>query len=242
MCFNTTVVSVEYNPYYREVNSKRKPWKQAVKEIMEKFSEYEQRQILGSKEKLQEFKQGKDIEEIFSSIREKYSIRKYVDLFGKMSLKSDISMDIKKMLDEIKNQQKLTKNKIKVGELNNEIIKFLEEKGIPVHTKEIYLNHKGLSHLARNTKKQRGAGLSEEDILMIPEIIKFPSAIFIEDVKDKLNLLYCDNKTKKCIKIVVDTKFVYKGEKLTLIKTAGYINSSDMNNPNFKLIFGDWEF
>ena len=234
--------SCVYDPYYREVKGKRKPWREAVKETMEKFSEYEQRQILGSREKLQEFKQGKDIEEIFNSIRPKYPIKKYVDLFDKMSLKSDISMDIKQMLHEIKNKQKLTKNKIQVGELNSEIIKFLEEKGIPVHTKEIYLNHKGLSHLARNTKKQRGAGLSEEDILMIPEIIKFPSAIFIEDVKDKLNLLYCDNKTKKCIKIVVDTKFVYKGEKLTLIKTAGYINSSDMNNPNFKLIFGDWEF
>ncbi len=233
---------MEYNPYYREVNSKRKPWKQAVKEIMEKFSEYEQRQILGSKEKLQEFKQGKDIEEIFSSIREKYSIRKYVDLFGKMSLKSDISMDIKRMLNEIKNKQKLTKNKIKVGELNNEIIKFLEEKGIPIHTKEIYLTHKGLSHLARESKKKRGAGLSESDILRIPYIMRRPSAIFLELSNKKMNLLYCDNQSQKCIKIVIDTKHIEKKTKLTIIKTAGYINSSDMNNPNFKLIFGDWEF
>ncbi len=232
---------MEYNPYYREVKDKRKPWDKEVKETMEKFSEYEQRQILGSKEKLQEFKQ-KDIEEIFSSITEKYPIRKYVDLFGKMSLKSDISMDIKKMLDEIKNKQKLTKNKIKVGELNNEIIKFLEEKGIPVHTKEIYLTNKGLSHLARESKKRRGAGLSEDDILRIPYIMRRPSAIFLELSNKKMNLLYCDNQSQKCIKIVIDTKHIEKKIKLTIIKTAGYINSSDMKNPNFKLIFGDWEF
>ena len=234
--------SCTYDPYYRKVKGKRKSWNEAVKETMNKFSEYEQRQILGSKDKLQEFKQSKDIEEIFNSIRPKYPIKKYVDLFDKMSFKKDVAMDIKQMLDEIKNKKKLTKNKIKVGELSNEIIEFLREKEIPVHTKEIYLNHKGLSHLARESKKKRGAGLSEDDILRIPEIIHSPSAIFIEDTKDKLNLLYCDSQTKKCIKIVVDTKFIYKGEKITLIKTAGYINSSDMKNPNFKLIFGDWDF
>ena len=234
--------SCTYDPYYREVKGKRKSWDKAVKETMSNFSEYEQRQILGSKEKLQEFRQGKDIEEIFNSIRPKYQIRKYVDLFGKMSFKKDVAMDIKQMLDEIKNKKKLTRNKIKVGELSNEIIEFLKGKEIPVYTKEIYLNHKGLSHLARESKKKRGAGLSENDILRIPEIIHFPSAVFIEDIKDKLNLLYCDNQVKKCIKIVVDTKFIYKGEKITLIKTAGYINSTDMKNPNFKLIFGDWDF
>ena len=47
---------------------------------------------------------------------------------------------------------------------------------------------------------------------------------------------------KKCIRIVIDTKFIYRGDKITYIKTAGYINQSDMNNPNFELIFGDWEF
>ena len=234
--------SCVYDPYYRKVKGKRKPWKQAVKDTMSQFSEYEQRQILGSKDMLARFKKGEDIEKIFNILRPKYPIRKYVDVFGKMSLKSDISMDIKKMLDEIKNKQKLTKNKIKVGELNNGIIKFLEEKGIPVHTKEIYLTNKGLSHLARESKKRRGAGLIEDDILRIPYIIKRPSAIFLELSNNKMNLLYCDSKFQKCIKIVVDTKYIEKKSKLTIIKTAGYINSSDMKNPNFKLLFGDWSF
>ncbi len=34
---------------------------------------------------------------------------------------------LKQMLDEIKNKHKLTKNKIKVGELKEEIIKFSKE-------------------------------------------------------------------------------------------------------------------
>jgi len=233
-----------YANYYGEVKKgKRKSFKEAAKETLEKFSEYEQREILGSREKLMRFKAGEDIEKIFNSLRPKYPIRKYVELFGKMSEKIEgTSLDIKLMLDEIKNKKKLTKNKVIVGKLSKDVIKFLEDKNIPIYTKEIYINHKGLSHLTRNTKKKRGAGLNEEDILRIPEIIASPSAVFFEKSKQKFNLLYCDDKNKKCIKLVINTKFQKKKEKLTLITTAGYINSSDMKNPDFELIFGDWKF
>ena len=81
-------------------------------------------------------------------------------------------MELKQFLEEIKIKTKHTKNKIVVGELDEEIIRFLHDMKIPIHTKEIYLNHKGLSHLARESKRKRGAGLSEEDILRIPEILK----------------------------------------------------------------------
>jgi len=140
---------------------------------------------------------------------------------------------IRKMLEEIKAGKKLSVNKIVVGVLKDEIVKFLEHQNIPIHTKEIYLTHKGLSHLARDTKQQRGAGLSEEDILRIPEIIKSPSAVLFDSKKNKLNLLYC-NKAISCekfIKIVIDTKsYDKKLGKITLIKTAGYIVEANLKN------------
>jgi len=151
-------------------------------------------------------------------------------------------MDIKQLLDEIKARKKHTKNKIVVGMLDEKVIEFLNRKGVPIYTKKIYLNHKGLSHLSRDSKRKRGAGLSEDDILRIPEILKSPTAIFFENIKNKLNLLYCDNRSERCIKIVIDTKFKYKGDELTLIKTAGYINASDLKNPSFQLFYGEWTF
>jgi len=137
------------------------------------------------------------------------------------------------MLDEIKSQKKLTKNKIKVGELSSEIIQFLEDRNIPIHTKEIYLTHKGLSHLSRDSKRKRGAGLDDEDILKLPEILQCSSSVFFDTNKNKLNLLYCDesNSCKKLIKIVVDTKsYDKKLGKFTFIKTAGYIVETNLNN------------
>jgi len=142
------------------------------------------------------------------------------------------------MLDEIKSQKKLTKNKIKVGELSSEIIKFLEDRNIPIHTKEIYLTHKGLSHLSRDSKRKRGAGLDDEDILKIPEILKNPYVIAIEKKKNKLHLLYCveNNKCDNMIKIVVDTSYIDKGIKLTLIKTAGYVKRYNIfNNKEYEI-------
>ena len=140
---------------------------------------------------------------------------------------------IRKMLEEIKANEKLSINKIIVGVLKNEIIEFLKNQNITIHTREIYLTHKGLSHLARDSKRKRGAGLSEDDILRIPEIIKSPSAVFFDSKKNKLNLLYCDKSIscEKFVKIVIDTKsYDKKLGKITLIKTAGYIVEANLKD------------
>jgi len=140
---------------------------------------------------------------------------------------------IRNMLEEIKANEKLSINKVVVGVLKNEIIEFLENQNITIHTKEIYLTHKGLSHLARDSKRKRGAGLSEDDILRIPEIIKSPSAVVFDSKKNKLNLLYYDKSIscEKFVKIVIDTKsYDKKLGKITLIKTAGYIVEANLKD------------
>ncbi len=86
------------------------------------------------------------------------------------------------------------------------------------------LNSKGLSHLTIHSKRSRGAGLSDEDVLQIPSILDEPYAIYFDSEKGKLNLLYCQKKNcEELIKIVIDTKVVYKGKKGTFVKTAGYV-------------------
>jgi len=116
-------------------------------------------------------------------------------------------------------------------------IAFLIDRDVPIHTKEIYITSKGLSHLARDSKKKRGAGLSDEDILKIPEILKKPSYVYFDKGKERFNLIYCDRTIKKCIKIAVDTKaYTNKKEKITAIKTSGYIKIEDMNDIIFELI------
>ena len=150
--------------------------------------------------------------------------------------------DLKLMLYEIKQRKKLTNDKLVIGTLSDETIKFLQDRKIPIHTKEIYITHKGLSHLSREHKKQRGAGLNEEDIITIPYIIKEPLALYFDDKKAKLNLIYCEKSSScnKIIKIVIDTKGYYKKiGKITLVKTSGYIEKANLRG--YIKIYGDIE-
>ena len=49
-------------------------------------------------------------------------------------------MDLKQLLSEVKSRKKHTKNKIIVGVLSAEIIDFLKNKDIEIHSNEIYIN------------------------------------------------------------------------------------------------------
>ena len=104
-------------------------------------------------------------------------------------------MDIANLLKELETK-KLTKTKIIVGRLDIKVIEFLKARDIKIHTNEIYLTSKGLSHLIRDSKRKRGAGLIRDDVLKIPQILEEPLSVYFDSKKDKLNLLYIDKTSK----------------------------------------------
>ncbi len=126
--------------------------------------------------------------------------------------------------------------------LDGRIVEFLRDKNVPIYTREIYLNSKGLSHLSRDSKKKRGAGLNEQDIVKIPDILKSPSAVYFDEAKGKLNVLYCSHAGGTCakmIKLVIDTKYRRKKEAFSILKTAGYVEEANLKS--YAEIFGDVE-
>ncbi len=130
-----------------------------------------------------------------------------------------------------------------VGFINEQTATILKEYNIEIATKEIYLTQKGLTHLYRPTKRKVSKALLLEDIYAIPTILSEPSALFLDTQENRLNLLYCFQNSKKCLKLIVDTKsYVHRGEKLSTVKTAGYIYPYDMKNSKYRLIYGEWEF
>jgi len=79
----------------------------------------------------------------------------------------------------------------KVGIIDKETSIILEKHNIEIATKEIYLTQKGLTHLYRPTKRKVAKALLLEDIYNIPNILNHPSALFLDTQKNRLNLLYC---------------------------------------------------
>jgi len=146
--------------------------------------------------------------------------------------------DLRNMLTSVKNGGPVAKDSIIIGFLSAKVISFLTKKSMPVHTKAIYINAKGLSHLQRDTKKKRDAALSDSDILEMPKVLDEPDYLLFDNKKNKLNLLYClEKECGKLIKIVVDTKYIHKKlGKITLIKTAGIIKLYNLNVKEYEVI------
>jgi len=70
-----------YSPYYGKIKKQTHfKDKSVFDKTLNNFSEYDQKQILGSSAKLEEYKRGKGIEDIFNDIRPKYPILKYSDI------------------------------------------------------------------------------------------------------------------------------------------------------------------
>ena len=146
---------------------------------------------------------------------------------------------IERMLAALRARERLEFDRIVVGRLDPAIVSILCARQIPIHTIKIHLTSRGLSHLARSSKRKRGAGLKDDDILAIPDYLAHPDAIFLERCEEKNHLLFCVKNGDRAIKIVVDTKGYEKRKiPLTLIKTAGYIRASDMKNSCFELVWG----
>ncbi len=144
------------------------------------------------------------------------------------------------LFQDVIHRDKIRNDNIIVGFLSERILEFLDKKSVVVHTREIYINAKGLTHLYRDSKRKRGAAFAEDDILNIPNILSDPDFVYFDTNKNKLNLLYC--RQKECgnvYKIVIDTKYVHKKMgKITLLKTAGKIKYHNMKQNCYELICG----
>jgi len=162
--------SCVYDPYYREVKGKRKPWKQAVNETMEKFSEYEQKEILATRAMLERFKAGEDIEKIFNTIRPKYPIRKYVDVFSEMSKKlSDIEkVKYKSLKDATKEEIEVIKSWTDFYKCKNIRAVFYGENSNPEYVKKAQILdemfYKYDSFLDKNEPIYRGIRFKDKEI------------------------------------------------------------------------------
>ncbi len=216
-------------PSYVHKAKNAKERKEADREFMSGLSEHQKARVLGSKLKVQRFERDGNV------LKNSY----YPNPATVGDVGYNSKMDLKQLLNEVKSRKKHTKNKIIVGVLSEQIVEFLLQRDIQIHTRDIYITDRGVSHISRESKKNRGAGLSDEDILTIPEILKNYSAIYFDKGKNRFNILYCSVSDNKCIKIAVDTKgYANRGEKLTIIKTAGYVSKDDMKDTIFELIEG----
>ena len=137
-------------------------------------------------------------------------------------------------------EKKLSCNYAVLCELEYEVITFLSTYNITPFTKEIYITHKGLSHLMRDSKKKRGAGICEEDLDRLPQLVCSADIVIFNSQSSKLNLLYITGAHTRYIKIVINPNgYDKKLGKLTLLQTAGTVQRENLTDKKYIVIKGE---
>ena len=153
-----------YAPYYRKVKGKQKDFKKAANETMSKFSDYEKKEILGSWDKLRDFQNGADIEEIFNRIRPKYPIRRYIDIIPKNFKENYLELNKSGYFDEKFQELDIKDICKKVGIDKKDIDEIIEKTNFKVEGAVYYRN--GARFFIKGKK-------SEVEIPFIKNIEKF---------------------------------------------------------------------
>ncbi|WP_281950268.1 hypothetical protein [Nitrosophilus kaiyonis] len=185
----------KYIPYYLTSKQKErfkkvrpKNFKQAQKETIAKFTKYEQKEILGSYQKLEEFKKGEDIERIFNRLRPKYPIRKYSEVIG-------YNFGMKKF------KTKYLKNEYGylIGNISSELAKILTS----VETKVV------LSEESLRKNLDHHKDLTEEDYLKLDEIIGRTHFIAKDGEKTLAIAFYSDDMYHYALKATKTGKAIF---------------------------------
>jgi len=147
-------------------------------QTIQKFSEFNQKNILGSTRQFLEFKHGKDVEAIFNTIREeKYHIRKYVNVFKKANIFDDVLKNTKE--NELKEIEKKILNKIsKIKDVKNDFY-------------TLWINKKSFeNHIEKRIKKGHIANVDDYILKTLNCIIEADEYILAIHIKSWNNLCY----------------------------------------------------
>ena len=133
-------------------------------------------------------------------------------------------------------------NRLEVGALSPRTVKVLTERGDPPATAAVTVDRRGLGHMTRDAKRDRGQALDDADLDRLPEILAEPRAVLFETRKDPTLLYVFDpaNDTRRG-KIAVRVNFAASEGETNAIRTAGYVEARTLHDPRNTLIEGELE-
>ena len=136
-----------------------------------------------------------------------------------------------------------------VGVLPVKVIRALRQRPNPIEVSAslVTITQQALGHLLRDSKRMRGAALSEADIERLPDIIAKPQAVLWDN--EKSNLLFILEATgKKQGKVAVeveysgDMKLANTGKQKMIansIRSAGYTYQHNLRQPQYEVLMGE---
>lgn len=138
-----------------------------------------------------------------------------------------------------------------VGVLPVEVIRALRQRPNPIEVSAslVTITQQALGHLRRDSKRKRGATLSEDDIERLPDIIAKPEAV-LWDNEERPGLLFAFNASEegKAGKFFLRVEFaaqikIAPTEKQPLttnaVRSAGYVDTHNLSGQRYQVLIGE---
>ncbi len=142
-----------------------------------------------------------------------------------------------KWVDEVLARNQARGERKIIGLVAPYVRRFVEQKGVALESQVLLIDDKGLLHAARDTKAERGAALSREELRQLPELIT-KAEMVLWDTQDPA-LLYVFASEDKKGKVVVRVNQRRKGETINRVVTTGRVKAEDLNNPRYEEVVED---
>ncbi len=128
------------------------------------------------------------------------------------------------------------------GFLLPDVVEALEARGKYLSTSLIATTDKRLAHVMRNAKQVRGQGLSQAQVVAIPDILRAPDAVLFDITNDTLLYVRAVNGSQY-VKVVVPIDIKMGNSALpkvhaNWVNSAGVVDYTALREPNYKILRG----
>ena len=135
---------------------------------------------------------------------------------------------------QVQNRQKV------VGYLDKAVVEALEQRGMTPRNLTITLTDKALLHMARETKKTRGAAIPDAGLLTLPKHIEHSQAVLFDKTDPALLYVFDAGEEERLGKFVVRVNYNVKGKHTNSVRTGGMVSLVEnlQNNKQLEIIHG----
>lgn len=136
------------------------------------------------------------------------------------NVRQEARKKIAKVIEDINSKGFSMEKPFKIGEVEKRLKDFANENGVALGSREMYMTTAQIAHSVRDTKKEKGLAVSEDDLKNFP--IKMNSMDLYHD-KETNNFTYSDGKNKYILNPNYEIK-LENGKS----KVVNYITASKM--------------
>jgi len=121
--------------------------------------------------------------------------------------------------------------KYRVGKISKYVLNDMKRQGIKLESKEVVIFDETVRKYVTHPKRLKGAAINLRKMVKAERAVKHPKNVY-QDMMEENKLAYICTRgysPKKCVKVVIDVNYHYKGKVMNKIVSIGIIDPKKMD-------------